>query len=95
MAWYKPETSQYWNQSEAACRGSMLRHLNKNGYKFKAAKISFLINRSTSSSVYLQPRLRYEKDFKFRPSYPQPYRNQKDWNLVWLSFSTKFIARIK
>jgi hypothetical protein len=95
MAWYKPETGRYWNQSEAACRGSMLRHLNKNGYKFKVAKISFLINRSTSSSVYLQPWIRYKKDFKFKPSYPQPYRNHKEWNYFWLSYTWKFIPRIK
>ncbi len=95
MAWYKPENRQYWNQSEAACRGSMLRRFRNHGYNFKLATLSELISRNPSNNGYLQPWLRYKKDFKFRPSYPQPYRNQKDWNLVWFSFLTKFIPRIK
>jgi hypothetical protein len=95
MAWYKPENRQYWIKCEATYRGSMLRHFHNHGYNFKLATLSELIDRNPSNIVYLQPWLRYKNDFKFRPSYPQPYRNQKDWNLVWLSFSTKFIARIK
>ncbi len=92
MVWYKPATRRYWIKCEAACRGSMLRRFHNHGYNFKLATLSELIDRNTCSRVFLQPWLRYKKDFKFQPSYPQPYRNQNYWDSVWLSFSSKVSA---